>query len=51
MAGGWLVLHFMVFSLSRGIIHTYYLVMLTPAIAAPVVMQPKPPNGSASATQ
>lgn len=34
--GGWLVVTGLLFSLSSGVIHTYYTVALAPAIAAPV---------------
>lgn len=34
--GGWLVVTALVFSLSSGVIHTYYTVALAPAIAAPI---------------
>ena len=36
--GGWLVVSGLVFSLSSGIIHTYYTVALAPAIAALVAI-------------
>ena len=36
--GGWLIVSGLVFSLSSGIIHTYYTVALAPAIAALVAI-------------
>ena len=36
--GGWLVVSGLVFSLSAGVIHTYYTVALAPAIAALVAI-------------